>query len=92
MAYTNDFVDNMLQLLEPEEVNPEEVGEAQEGVEQVDSDSSSDSSTPEQLNGLSTKECFMKFIEEWQSHTPLVTSQWWKADDMSKIYSLLAAP
>eukprot|EP00971_Amphidinium_carterae_P225582 4473947-Amphidinium_carterae.1 len=73
MAYTNEFVDNMLQLLEPEEVNPEEVEEAQEEVEQIDSDSSSDSSTPEGLNGLSTKECFMKFIEEWQSHTPEVT-------------------
>eukprot|EP00971_Amphidinium_carterae_P130483 2584812-Amphidinium_carterae.1 len=73
MAYTNDFVDNMLNLLEPE-VNPEEfspTGVAE--VQEVESSSNSDSSTPAELNGLNTKECFTKFIEDWHSHTPEVT-------------------
>eukprot|EP00971_Amphidinium_carterae_P117345 2324377-Amphidinium_carterae.1 len=31
-------------------------------------------------------------IDQWQSHTPEVANLWWKADEMAKVYDLMAAP
>eukprot|EP00971_Amphidinium_carterae_P262732 5212146-Amphidinium_carterae.1 len=81
-------------VMEAQQEEAQQEGAEQEEAQQVDSDSSSssDSSTPSELSGLDVKQSFLKMIDQWQSHTPEVTNLWWKADDMGKVYDLMAAP
>eukprot|EP00971_Amphidinium_carterae_P262733 5212147-Amphidinium_carterae.1 len=98
MAYIQEtqeeIVDNMLNLLS-QEYSPATAaaeGSPPEGSPPVVESSSSDSSTPAELSGLDVKQSFLRLIDQWQSHTPEVTTLWWKADDMAKVYDLLATP
>eukprot|EP00971_Amphidinium_carterae_P217817 4323881-Amphidinium_carterae.1 len=89
MAYTTQehtpqeqLIDGMLEMLNTEDYSP--ITTPVEEAQQVDSDSSSESSTPAELSGLDVKETFLRMTTQWESKTPEVTTLWWKADEMAK--------